>query len=310
MAERRMFSCKITSSDAFKMMSVAAQALYFHLGMEADDDGFVNNPISITRSIGASVEDLEELISKRFVLRFTESLVVIKHWKINNWIRKDMYKETAYQQYRSRLILKENGAYTEAEKARKRTDSEQTCNGTVTDSSQIRSIGKDRLGKDRLDNNIALSLDNAHSPAVAEETAKSAKNPVDYNEIMSLFNRICTGFPQITKMSDRRRKAIKDRLNSGYSIQDFETVFRKAQASDFLKGANDRNWSADFDWMISDGNMVKILDGNYDNGKAKMPKASPYPSGIAADGSDPEKYKTGETIASLMRKQREAQSAR
>ena len=184
MAERRMFSCKITSSDAFKMMSLAAQALYFHLGMEADDDGFVNNPISITRSIGATVENLDELISKRFVLRFTESLVVIKHWKINNWIRKDMYKETAYQQYREKLVLKDNGAYTEADKEQNRTTSEQPCNETVTDSLRNRRIGKDRIGKDskeKVDTIVSPEKKSFRRPSVEEVRAycDSRNNGID-----------------------------------------------------------------------------------------------------------------------------------
>ncbi|MBQ1358498.1 MAG: DUF4373 domain-containing protein [Oscillospiraceae bacterium] len=185
-------------------------------------------------------------------------------------------------------------------------------NAVITDDNRpYQRITQNRTEQNK-NNNIALSSDNAHSPAVAEETAKSAKNPVNYNEIMSLFNRICTGFPQISKMSDRRRKAIKARINAGYSIRDFETVFEKAQASDFLKGANDRNWSADFDWMIADSNMAKILDGNYDNGKASMKATKPsmFSSGIAADGSDPEKFKNNKTIAELMREQEAKRAAR
>ena len=65
-------------------------------------------------------------------------------------------------------------------------------------------------------------------------------------------------------MSDARKKAISARLKTGYTLDDFQTLFEKAEASDFLKGANKRNWSATFDWLICDSNMAKVLDGNYD----------------------------------------------
>ena len=116
MAERRMFSCKITNSDAFRTMSIEAQALYFHMGMEADDDGFVNNAVSIARSIGTNAKAIEEIVSKRFAIRMDEGLIVIKHWKINNQIRKDTYKPTTDQRHAQLLIVKENGAYTEKSK--------------------------------------------------------------------------------------------------------------------------------------------------------------------------------------------------
>ena len=82
--------------------------------------------------------------------------------------------------------------------------------------------------------------------------------------ITSMYNDTCVSFPRLTKLSDSRKMAIKARLKH-YSLDDFQTLFEKAERSDFLKGANDRNWSATFDWMIKDSNMAKILDGNYDN---------------------------------------------
>ena len=93
-----MFSKDITESDAFKEMPLSSQALYFHLGMNADDDGVVNNPKSIQRCIGASLDDLKILLAKRFVIAIEESgLIVIKHWKINNYIQRDRYTPTKYQ---------------------------------------------------------------------------------------------------------------------------------------------------------------------------------------------------------------------
>lgn len=113
MAERRMFAKTIIDSDPFLDMPLSTQALYFHLSMRADDDGFINNPKKIQRMIGASDDDLKVLIMKRFILPFDSGVVVIKHWRMHNYIRNDRYKETVYQEEKSQLLLKENGSYTE-----------------------------------------------------------------------------------------------------------------------------------------------------------------------------------------------------
>ena len=113
MAERRMFSQKIVDSDAFLDMPLSAQALYFHLNMRADDDGFVNNPKRIQRTIGASDDDLKLLVMKRFILVFDNGVIVIKHWLMNNTLRKDRYNPTQYQEQFALLDVKDNNSYTE-----------------------------------------------------------------------------------------------------------------------------------------------------------------------------------------------------
>ena len=113
MAERRMFAKAITESDTFLDMPLSTQALYFHLGMIADDDGFVGSPKRLVRSINASEDDLKLLLAKRFILGFNSGIVVIKHWKINNYLRNDRYKPTTYQEELKTLQTKENGSYTE-----------------------------------------------------------------------------------------------------------------------------------------------------------------------------------------------------
>ena len=85
-----------------------------------------------------------------------------------------------------------------------------------------------------------------------------------------MFNDTCVSFSRVTSLSDARKKAIKARLKT-YTVDDFQLMFEKAEASSFLKGANDRNWSATFDWMLKDANMAKILDGNYDNRSGSKP---------------------------------------
>lgn len=112
MAERRMFAKTIIDSDAFIDMPLSTQALYFHLSMRADDDGFINNSKKIQRMIGASDDDLKLLFVKNFVIPFESGIVVIKHWKIHNYIRNDRKKDTVYPEEMALLTTKNNGAYS------------------------------------------------------------------------------------------------------------------------------------------------------------------------------------------------------
>lgn len=112
MAERRMFAKTIIDSDAFIDMPLSTQALYFHLSMRADDDGFINNPKKTMRMIGCSEDDLKLLIAKNFIIPFESGIVVIKHWKIHNYIRGDRKKDTVYPEEMALLVEKDNGAYS------------------------------------------------------------------------------------------------------------------------------------------------------------------------------------------------------
>jgi hypothetical protein len=141
MAERRMFAKTIVTSDAFLDMPLSARCLYFTLGMFADDDGFVNNPKSIMRQVGACTDDLNLLLVKRFILSFDSGVIVIKHWRIHNYIRNDRYKETKYIEEKSTLMLDDKGAYTECG-----IDGIPLVSKMDT---QVR-LGEDKLSKDRL----------------------------------------------------------------------------------------------------------------------------------------------------------------
>lgn len=161
MAERRMFAKTIVESDAFLEMPLSSQALYFHMGMIADDDGFIGGPRRLLRNIGASEDDLKILIAKRFVIPFDTGVLVVKHWKINNYLRPDRYKPTPYLEERSALFLKENQAYTleppkelpEEEPAALEEPAECSNSNAATDGIpavyQAPTNGIPRLGKDR-----------------------------------------------------------------------------------------------------------------------------------------------------------------
>ena len=134
MAEKRMFAKTIIDSDAFLDMPQSSQNLYFHLSMRADDDGFVNNPKKIIRVVNSSNDDLKLLISKRFLIAFESGIIVIKHWKIHNYIAKDRYRKTKYIEELSQLTVNDNGSYTD-------------CIQIVDNMSTQSSIGKVSIGK-------------------------------------------------------------------------------------------------------------------------------------------------------------------
>lgn len=133
MAERRMFAKSIVLSDAFLDMPMSARCLYFTLGMLADDDGFVGSPKAIMRQCGASQDDMAMLLQKRYVLGFETGVIVIKHWRINNYLRNDRYQSTTYLEEKETLELDAKNAYTERD--------------------GIPNIGIPSIGKDSIDKN-------------------------------------------------------------------------------------------------------------------------------------------------------------
>lgn len=153
MAQRRMFSMKIVDSDAFLEMPVTAQNLYFHLSMRADDDGFNDSPKKVMRVIGAKEDDLKILLAKRFIIGFESGIVVIKHWKIHNYIAPDRYHPTHYQEELSALEIKDNGSYTDC----------------IQDVLQDDYSGKVRLGKERI-GKVSIVKDNIEQPLSTKKT--------------------------------------------------------------------------------------------------------------------------------------------
>ena len=121
--------------------------------------------------------------------------------------------------------------------------------------------GNDDIGQPIPDINTDIKL-----------TDNKTDRKIDYTSIVNMYNDTCVSFPKVKTLSESRKKSIKARLHT-YNIEDFKTLFEKAQASDFLKGKNGRDWQASFDWLIKDANMAKVLDGNYDNkGQANKPE--------------------------------------
>lgn len=245
MAERRMFAKTIIDSDAFLDMPQSTQLLYFHLSMRADDDGFINNPKSIMRNVKCNDDDLTLLAAKKFIINFGSGIVVIKHWKIHNYIAKDRYKETKYKQEKSMLSLDENNSYTLEE-----NDMYTECIQPVYEmDTQVR-LGKVRLGKD---NNI-ISKDIISSTKV--------QPVIDRWNSLNLQKLVCI------KEGTNRYKLLNARIKD-YGMDSVLKAIDMIGESSFLKGNNTKGWTITFDWLIKPNNFIKVLEGNYSDKQEK-----------------------------------------
>ena len=180
MAERRMFAKKITESDAFLDMPSSTQMLYFHFSMNADDDGFVNNPKKIQKMCGASDDDFKLLIAKSFIILFESGIIVIKHWKMHNYIQTDRYRPTDYVEEKSMLGIKSNKAYTlDVSKM----DTECIQNGYIgKDSKGKVSIDKNSIDKDSKEESVRWEKTKRFYPPTLDEVkeyCEERKNNID-----------------------------------------------------------------------------------------------------------------------------------
>lgn len=189
MAQKRMFDKTITNSDLFLELPDSSQVLYFHLSMNADDDGFVNNWKSILRMTGTKEDDLKILISKQFVIPFESGVIVIKHWRINNYLRNDRYKGTSFKQELSMLSLNENEEYE------------------LNNNIGIPTVYPDKnsIDKNSIDNNI-----------YSREEKPTIKLIINY-----LNDKAMTNYKSTTQSTI---KHIKARLSEGFKFDDFVTV--------------------------------------------------------------------------------------
>lgn len=216
-----MFAKTIIDSDAFLDMPLSTQALYFHLSMRADDDGFINNPKKIQRMVGGSDDDLKVLVAKRFIIPFESGIVVIKHWKIHNYIQKDRYKATVYREEKERLCLKDNNAYTLMD-----TPCIQSVDETET---QVR-LGKESIGKESIEGENAPAKRKRFTPPTLEEVSSycsERNNGIDPQSFIDYYASR-DWYLGKTKMRDwkaavrtweNRRKT--DKPQQGFSYNDY-----------------------------------------------------------------------------------------
>lgn len=198
-----MFTKKITDSDAFIELSSSTQALYFHLNQGADDDGFNNQVQNAMFKAHASVDDLKVLLMKNFIIQFESGVIVIKHWRMHNTLRKDRYTPTNFQEELKNLDLKDNGSYTLQN------------NGCQVVAKRLPqdSIGKDSIGKDSID------IDIVECEVVKETPTHICKKIIDY-----LNKKTNANFRSNTNSTMQK---IKARLNEGYVLDDFIVVIDK-----------------------------------------------------------------------------------
>lgn len=272
MAAKRMFNIKLIKSDAFTSMPLSTQALYFHLNLEADDDGFISNPKGVQRFVGASDDDLNLLIYKGFLIKFDSGVVVVKHWRMHNTLKGDRYVETAYQEEGSMLYLKKNGAYTfDAEQAVTRLENKwnQNVSKMFPQSSKVQcsvvESSKELLLPNKENRGEALP-----SP-IATATIETVKQQYTYIppsgiyvEIQNLYNNICIKLQPVERMTNKRKRFINTLLDNGFIISDFEKAFRRVDESEYFNSLKDGQWKPTFDWIIQEDNMSAVLEGKYD----------------------------------------------
>lgn len=236
MAERRMFAKTIIDSDAFLDMPLTTQALYFHLSMRADDEGFINNPKKIQRMLGCTDDDSRILIARQFLLPFDSGVLVVKHWRIHNYIQRDRSKDTMYQNERKMLLVNPDKSYELTS-----IDTDCIQNGYKLDTSCIQEtesmdtqvrLGKVRLGKDR-----EIYMRHQHGAyknvlLTDEEYEKLKKEFADYEQRIERLSEYMasTGKTYKSHLATIRSWARRDKKQAGA-----ETLKAVDELADFIE---------------------------------------------------------------------------
>lgn len=257
MAKKRMFNNSVLDTDAFLDLPLSTQALYFHLNLRADDDGFISNPKRIQQYIGASEDDLKLLVLKSFVIAFDDGVIVIKHWRMHNTIRNDRYQPTNFQEDLALLGIKENKAYTLNVS---KVETECIPNGNQMETKCIPNVSPD----------IGLDLDIDKDIRVSKDTLCQTDN---VRRVVDEWNKLSSlGIQSVSKLSNssKRYKSLVARLKE-YGIEDVLEAINNIRNSDFLLGKNKKGWQITFDWFVLPNNFPKVLEGNYLNKHIEQP---------------------------------------
>lgn len=321
MGTRRMFSNRVIGSAKFLKMPLSTQALYFHLGMNADDDGVVE-AYSVMRSLGAAEDDLRILVSKGFVivLNNEDLICYLMDWSENNLIRSDRKKDSIYKDLllqivpEAQLIERKpagSGKMQSVEAEEIAEDSDEKGE-TIDENRAVNQMATDCQPSDNQASTKCQPHDNQMSAQVKiskeqeksntlltesltrKEVKKQDADPIqeedsgniNYKRVFDLYNSICKSMPRCIMFTDERKGHIKARIKE-FGAGKLEEAFRKADESDFLSGRTDNGFKANFDWILKKANFVKILEGNYGNGIQK--RASPA-ARAGHDGFDNKGY--------------------
>lgn len=324
MGTRRMFSNRVIGSAKFLKMPLSTQALYFHLGMNADDDGVVE-AYTVMRSLGAAEDDLRILVSKGFVivLNNEDLICYLMDWSENNLIRSDRKKDSIYKDLLLQIVpeaqlieRKPAGSVKNAEMQSVETEEiaeKGEENGEMIDENRAvnqmatncqpndnqastecqpydnQMSAQVKISKEQEKSNTLLTESLTRKEAKKQDTdpiQEEDSGNINYKRVFDLYNGICKSLPRCIMFTDERKGHIKARIKE-FGAGKLEEAFRKAEESDFLAGRTDNGFKANFDWIMKKANFVKILEGNY--GNATQKRASP--SGRAGhDGFDNKGY--------------------
>lgn len=228
MAERRMFAKTIIDSDAFIEMPMSARLLYYDLSMRADDDGFVNSPRKIMRMVGATTDDMNILIARKFVIAFENGVVVIKHWRIHNYIQSDRYKETTYKEQKALLEYDENKAY-------RLMDTKCIQNVSTLETQDRLEIGKDRKGKNIW---VAPTLEQI------QEYCKSRHNNVDAQRFLDYYEASGWKDSKGNKVKNWKQKVITWEKHDSAPVKtdDYKPMTESKMSDEFKKHMEEDGW--------------------------------------------------------------------
>ena len=299
MANRRMLNKTVVESDPFFEMPADSQALYMHLVLNADDEGFVGNPETIRRMTGFSKDSLKLLIAKGFLISFQSGVVVVTHWEMQNKIQPSRKTKTIFTDEKGLLLVDEQGKYlifnNSSEPCQQDTDKmSEECQRVADKTSEQVSIGKDSIDKYSIDkSSIELgkyrdsiekvedreSIDNRGYGGKKERERKEP-NETSYpqysspsypqsqqlepNDIADLFNGICTTYPTINDITQYSTALSNSLMFDRYSKADYSTIFQKAEQSSTLKARiHSEENPVDFGWILEHSKEIK--DGAFDN---------------------------------------------
>lgn len=299
MANRRMLNKTVVESDPFFEMPADSQALYMHLVLNADDEGFVGNPETIRRMTGFSKDSLKLLIAKGFLISFQSGVVVVTHWEMQNKIQPSRKTKTIFTDEKGLLIVDEQGKYlifnNSSEPCQQDADKmSEECQRVADKTSEQVSIGKDSIDKYSIDkSSIELgkyrdsiekvedreSIDNRGYGGKKERERKEP-NKTSYpqysspsypqsqqlepNDIADLFNGICTTYPTVNDITQYSTALSNSLMFDRYSKADYSTIFQKAEQSSTLKARiHSEETPVDFGWILEHSKEIK--DGAFDN---------------------------------------------
>lgn len=294
MANRRMLNKTVVESDPFFEMPADSQALYMHLVLNADDEGFIGNPETIRRMTGFSKDSLKLLIAKGFLISFQSGVVVVTHWEMQNKIQPSRKTKTIFTDEKGLLLVDEQGKYlifnNSSEPCQQDADKmSEECQRVADKTSEQVSIGKDsidkysiELGKYRDSIEKVEDRESIDNRGYGGKKERERKEPnmtscpqysspsypqsqqLEPNDIVDLFNDICTTYPTVDDITQYSTALSNSLILNRYSKADYSTIFQKAEQSSTLKARiHSEETPVDFGWILEHSKEIK--DGTFDN---------------------------------------------